>query len=85
MQSVYQWEKTADYPAISWVLAAFPRILVRNPPPESGLSCPSHMHFQGQTIEIVFRRISRFRVAAAMRILIHHKRQGDEVGGAPIH
>ena len=32
MQSVYQWEKTADYPAISWVLAAFPRILVRIPP-----------------------------------------------------
>ena len=48
MQSVYQWEKTADYPAISWVLAANPRILVRNPPGCVGDIPPKPDEFSGR-------------------------------------
>jgi hypothetical protein len=41
MQSVYQWEKTADYPAISWVLAAIHGFLCEFPPPALGTFCPN--------------------------------------------
>jgi hypothetical protein len=47
MQSVYQWEKTADYLAISWGLAAFSRILVRNPPGCVGNILPKPGEFSG--------------------------------------
>jgi hypothetical protein len=50
MQSVYQWEKTADYPAISWVLAAFPRFLVRILPTSVGDIPPKPGAFSGRVV-----------------------------------
>ena len=51
MQPVYQWEKTADYPAMSSVLAAFPRILVRNVPASVGDIPPKPGAFSGHVVK----------------------------------
>jgi hypothetical protein len=50
MQSVYRWEKTTDYPAISRILAALPRILERILPACVGDIPPKPGAFSGRDV-----------------------------------